>query len=340
MLVTHKNLFQAQPIAVLFSVIALTFAGCQKQNTTQTSNTQDNQTATVQNNDVKTIRIGLQKSGSFVHLRESKQLEEKLKSQGISVQWVEFPSGPPMLEALNTGNLDFGTTGDTPPIFAQAANAKLVYVATELASPKAEAILVPKDSPLTSVAQLKGKSVAVTKGSSANYTLLRALESQHLTFKDIDPKYLQPADARAAFESGKVDAWTVWEPFLSSAKIDLNARVLTDATGLKPNTSFYLASSNFAKQHPELVVEVVEAIGQADKDITANPQKFATVIQKITGLSPEVALSSVVARNYGVKYIDQATIAGQQQIADTFYAQKLIPKPIQVKDIVWTPPAK
>ncbi len=287
---------------------------------------------------IREIRIGLQKSGSLVYLRDQQILERKLAGQGIRVKWVEFPSGPPMLEALNTGNLDFGTTGDSPPIFAQAAGAKLVYVAREEASPQSEAVIVPADSPIRSVAELKGKSVAVTKGSSANYTLLKALEREGLSFGDITPKYLQPSDARAAFETCQVDAWSIWEPFLSSAKIDLNARVLTDADGLKPNTSFYLASRDFAQQHPDLVQQFVTAIGEADQAINADPAAFAKIIEQITGLRPQIALASVKARNYGVHYIDEATIEAQQQVADAFYQQKLIPKPIQVRDIVWTPP--
>lgn len=284
------------------------------------------------------VRIGLQKSGPLVYLRDAQLLEQNLAQQGIKVKWVEFPSGPPMLEALNTGNLDLGTTGESPPIFAQAAGAKLVYIAVEKASPKAEALIVPANSTIKSVAELKGKNVAVTKGSSANYTLLKALERDHLSFSDITPKYLQPADARAAFESGQVDAWAIWDPFLSSAKIELNAKVLTDTEGLKPNSSFYLASRDFAAQHPDVVVKFVQAIDTADKAITADPVKFGKVIESITGLKPDVALASVKSRNYGVNFLDEATVQAQQQVADAYYRQQLIPKAVAVKDIFWYPP--
>ena len=214
-----------------------------------------------------------------------------------------------------------------------------MYVAYENPSPQSEAVIVPANSTLKSVAELKGKSVAVTKGSSANYTLLKALERDKLSFADIDVKYLQPSDARAAFESGKLDAWTVWEPYLSSAKIELKARVLTDATGLKPNnTSFYLASTDFAQKHPDVVKDIVKAIDEADKAITADPVTFSKMIQKVTNLKPDVALASVKSRNYGVNYITDDIIQAQQQEADTFYKNKLLPKQIQVKDIVWYPP--
>ena len=324
--------------------ISLLLAGCQ-QNTSKSANaatTNEAHTNDAKSGDAKPleeVRIGLQSSGALVYLRESKLLEKSLEKSGIKVNWVQFQSGPPMLEALNTNNIDFGTTGDTPPIFAQAAGSNLVYVAYEKPSPQSEAVIVPANSTLKSVAELKGKSVAVTKGSSANYTLLKALERDKLSFADIDVKYLQPSDARAAFESGKLDAWTVWEPYLSSAKIELKARVLTDATGLKPNnTSFYLASTDFAQKHPDVVKDIVKAIDEADKAITADPVTFSKMIQKVTNLKPDVALASVKSRNYGVNYITDDIIQAQQQEADTFYKNKLLPKQIQVKDIVWYPP--
>ncbi|WP_051940229.1 aliphatic sulfonate ABC transporter substrate-binding protein [Stenoxybacter acetivorans] len=325
-------------IKSIYSLLAITLTGltlgaCRSETDTAASGDEAAGKAKVSE-----VRIGLQKSGSLVYLRDVRYLEDVWAKQGIQVKWVEFPSGPPMLEALNTGNLDLGTVGDSPPIFAQAAGAKLMYVANELPSPKAEAIIVPANSPIRSVSELKGKAVAVTKGSSANYTLLKALERDKLTFDDIKPKYLQPADARAAFETGQVAAWAIWEPYLSSVKIELNARVLTDGEGLKPNTGFYLASKDFAQAHPDLVEQFVSAVGEADKAITANPEKYGKIIENITGLKPEIALSSVTARNYGVSYISADTIQAQQQVADAFYRQKLIPKPIQVKDIVWNPP--
>ncbi len=313
--------------------ISLWLTGCQ-QNATKSANA----TATNDSKKLEEVRIGLQSSGALVYLRESKLLEKSLEKSGIKVSWVQFQSGPPMLEALNTNNIDFGTTGDTPPIFAQAAASNLVYVAHEKSSPQAEGVIVPANSSLKSVAELKSKAVAVTKGSSANYTLLKALERDKLSFSDIDVKYLQPSDARAAFEAGKLDAWTVWEPYLSSAKIELKARVLTDTTGLKPNTDFYLASTNFAQQHPEVVQEIIKAIGEADKAITNDPVAFGKTIEKITNLKPEVALAAVKARNYGVSYMTEDIIQAQQQEADTFYKNKLIPKQLNVKDIVWYPP--
>src|ERR1700709_1548565 len=186
----------------------------------------------------KVVRIGFQKYGKLVLLKSKGTLDDKLKALGYNVTWTEFPSGPPLLEALNVGAVDFGNTGEAPPIFAQAAGAPIRYVAYEPPAQKGEAILVQKDSPLKSVADLKGKKVAVAKGSNAHYLLVKALEKAGVKYEDITPAFLAPADARAAFESGAVDAWSIWDPYQSAADITLGAKTLTDATGLVPNTQF------------------------------------------------------------------------------------------------------
>ena len=213
---------------------------------------------------VAEIRIGHQKSGSLVFLKDQKFLEQELAKQKIQVKWVEFPSGPPMLEALNTGNLDFATTGEAPPVFAQAASSGLVYVAHEKASPDSEGLLIPKGSTITDPKQLKGKRIAVTKGSSAHYTLVQALKKYGIAYTDVQPIYLQPSDARAAFEQGNVDAWVVWEPYRAAAEKQLGARTLFNAEGLKPSYSFYLARKEFAAEHPELIQAVVAQVDKAD----------------------------------------------------------------------------
>ena len=155
----------------------------------------------------KVVRVGYQKYGKLVLLKGKGTLEEKLRPLGYEVTWTEFPSGPPLLEALNVGAVDFGIAGETPPIFAQAAGAPLVYLAYDPPAPQGEAILIPKDSPLKSVADLKGKKVALNKGSNVHYLLVRALEKAGLKYTDIEPVFLAPSDALAAFSRGSVDAW-------------------------------------------------------------------------------------------------------------------------------------
>lgn len=289
-------------------------------------------------NTPKEIRIGIQKSGSLVYLKDQKFLEQALKAQNIQVKWLEFPSGPPMLEAMNTGNLDFATTGESPPVFAQAANAGLVYVAHEVAAPNSEGLLLPKNSPITDAKQLKGKRIAVAKGSSAHYTLVQALKKHGLAYGDITPVYLQPADARAAFEQGNVDAWVVWEPYRAAAEAQLGAKTLFNTEGLKPSYSFYLASKDFAIAHPELVKTVVEQVNKADQAINADLDGFGKITAKLVGLPEDIAIEAVKRRNYGTRYMTPEVVVEQQKVADAFYGLKLIPKAIQVQDIVWQVP--
>src|SRR6202007_305753 len=190
----------------------------------------------------KVIRIGFQKYGKLVLLKGRGTLEEKLKPLGYQVSWTEFPSGPPLLEALNVGAIDFGIAGETPPIFAQAAGAPLVYLAYDPPAPQGEAILVPKDSPLHSIADLRGKKVALNKGSNVHYLLVKALENAGLKYTDIQPVFLAPADALAAFTRGAVDAWVIWDPYEAAAEASTGARLLTDRTGLLANHQFYFFS--------------------------------------------------------------------------------------------------
>jgi sulfonate transport system substrate-binding protein len=180
----------------------------------------------------KTVRIGYQKYGTLVLLKGKGLLEEKLEKIGYTVTWTEFPAGPQLLEALNVGAVDFGTTGETPPIFAQAAGAPLIYIAHEPPAARGEAILVPKDSPIKTVADLKGKTVTLNKGSNVHYLLVKALEEAGLRYSDIKTSFLPPADARAAFEQGAVDAWVIWDPFQAAAEVAIEARELRNGEAL------------------------------------------------------------------------------------------------------------
>ena len=288
----------------------------------------------------ETLRIGYQKYGTLVLLKASGTLEKRLASQGIDVKWTEFPGGPQLLEGLNLGSIDFGTTGEAPPIFAQAAGADLLYVAHEPPAPLSEAILLPKDSAITSVAQLKGKKIALNKGSNVHYLLVRALEEAGLSIRDITPVYLPPADARAAFERGSVDAWVIWDPFQAAAEQQLQARTLRDGQGLVSNHQFYLAARPFAERHPDVIGALVEEIRTVGEWTQRSPEQATAQVAPLLGLSADITRIAVQRQGYGARWIDEPVVAAQQRIADTFSQLKLIPKPLSIRDVVWTPPAK
>ena len=194
------------------------------------------------------LRIGYQKSSTLLTILKVRgQLEQDLAPLGVKVSWHEFSSGLPLLEALNVGGVDLSAdVADTVPVFAQAAGAQLTYFAQESPSPSAQAIVVRADSPIASVAELKGKKIAVTKAAGSHYLLIAALEKAGIRFKDIEPAYLSPADGRAAFERGAIDAWVVWDPFLAAAQRQAKVRVLADGTGIASYQRYYLASTKFA----------------------------------------------------------------------------------------------
>ena len=288
----------------------------------------------------KELRIGYQKYGTLVILKARGTLEKRLAEKGVAVKWTEFPFGPPLLEAINVGSIDVGTTGEAPPIFAQAAGADLVYIGNEPPAPSAEALIVPKDSPVRSVADLKGKKIAVGKGSNANFLLVKLIENAGLKFSDVEVAYLPPADARAAFESGRVDAWAIWDPFLAAAEKQLNARSVADGKGAVANHQFYLAARAYAEKHPEIVHILLEEIDKIDQWGRQNPKEVAKFIAPLIGIDLPIIDVAAHRLTYGVKPVTPEVIAAQQKIADKFYELKLVPKHVKVSDATWNPGGK
>lgn len=279
----------------------------------------------------QTLRIGYQKSSTLLTLLKARGgLEQRLQAQGIRVSWHEFPSGLPLLEALNLGNVDVSAdVADTVPIFTQAAGARLTYFAREAPSPTAQAILVPAESPLTSLADLKGKRVAVTKAAGSHYLLIQALAKAGLTFKDITPAYLIPADGRAAFENRKVDAWVTWDPYVASAQHQQGARILADGKGLASYQRYYLAGSDYAKAHPQVLQQVYLALRETGAWVKSDPASAAAILGPLWGnLDSATVQQANARRSYDVQPVRPDNLAEQQQIADAFYKEGLLPKAV------------
>lgn len=279
------------------------------------------------------LRIGFQKSSTLLTLLKAEgALEKRFASSGIEVKWVEFPAGPQLLEGLNVGAIDFGYVGEAPPIFAQAAGANFVYAGYEESSPKAEALIVPKDSPIKTVADLKGKKIALNKGSNVHYLLVRLLEKHGLKYADVQPVFLPPADARAAFERGSVDAWVIWDPYTAAAQQQIGARILADGTGVVNNYAFFLAERQFATQRPEVISTLFEVLQQNGQWINKNGRAAAVRIAPLQGL--DTAVVEQTLRNFSnvFKPISGPVIEAQQKLGDTFFELKLIPRAISVKD--------
>jgi sulfonate transport system substrate-binding protein len=332
----------SQTFALLFAVgfsLILTVSACTPTQPTNTTTTPTSTVAPVnsskpeQSQQSNVIRIGYQKYGTLSILKSRGSLEKRLEPQKTSVQWLQFPAGPQLLEALNAGSIDFGHTGEAPPIFAQAAGAPLVYVANEPPNPKGEAILVPKDSPIKDVAGLKGKKVVFNKGSNVQYLVVEALTAAGLKYSDIQPVYLPPADARAVFEQGSVDAWAIWDPFFTVAKRATAARILKDGEGLVANREFYLAAKPFNDQYPDRTKAILEELQKVDEWARTQPTEVAKQLSPELGIDVATLEEVAKRRPYGVLPITDEVVIYQQKVADTFFDLKLLPKQVKVAEV-------
>jgi sulfonate transport system substrate-binding protein len=275
-----------------------------------------------------TLIVGDQKGTSAKALLTAAGLEDT----PYTIEWKEFTAGPPMLEALNADAIHVGMVGNTPPIFAAAAGGTFKMVATASYTGKGDTILVPKDSPIQSVADLKGKTVAVAEGSSANYNLLAQLDKAGVKYSDIEVKNLQPSDALAAFSNGHVDAWAVWDPYTSQAVVDEGARVLADGDGLVNGLNFQVASQA-ALDDPATTAalrDYVNRITKAQLWSADHQDEWATVWAEQTGLSEAVTLAAAKNRPVTPQPIDQSVIDSEQEMADTFVDNGLIPDEVDV----------
>jgi aliphatic sulfonates family ABC transporter substrate-binding protein len=285
-------------------------------------------------NTAKTFRIGLQKNGAILVARQQKAIEKALEPLQVQISWHEFQFGPPLLEALNAGAIDFGTTGDAPPIFAQAARANLYYVATHGGAQNA--IIVPEASPVKTVADLKGKKIGVGKASSAHSLLLAALDKAGLAFGDVTPVYLAPADAGAAFARGSIDAWSIWDPFLAVAEKQQPVRTVANSNYTYPATSFYLANKDYADANPDVVKIALAELTKATAWTKANPDEAAKLFSEATNVALDAQRKTVERTLFSVSPVTADVAQRQQGTADRFYKIGLLPKPIRVADIVWT----
>jgi len=284
---------------------------------------------------LKELRIGYQKTSILLAVKAQRALEKRFEPEGIAVKWVEFPYGPPLLEALNAGAIDYGYTGNAPPIFAQAAHANIQYVAVIPTRGYGQGIVVPDASPLHALTDLRGKKVAVAKGSSAHDLLVSALESANVPWAEITPVYLAPADAAAAFSRGAVDAWSIWDPFYAIAELKQKARALPIDPLAEEQHSFFLANSDFLARHGDVVAAINEEIANTTQWAGAHRGELAALFSEASGVDLVAQQRSVDRADFTFGPLTDAIIAQQQTVADRFYRVGLIPTSITVRDIVW-----
>jgi sulfonate transport system substrate-binding protein len=284
---------------------------------------------------LKELRIGYQKIGALLIVKAQKALEQQFEPQCVRVRWVEFAFGPPLLEALGAEAIDYGYTGDAPPIFAQAARAKLLYAAAIPARGYGQAIVVPAASSIQDVSGLAGKKVAVAKASSAHNLLVAALESAKLPWTAITPIYLAPPDAAAAFVRGAIDAWSIWGPFFAIAELKQKAHALPLDRKVTTQNSFFLVNSGFAAKHPEVVATINGAVATTTTWADDHRDQVAAILAEASGVDLAAEQRSVDRAEFTFGPLNNDVLAQQQEVADRFQKLDLIPAPIRVRDIVW-----
>ena len=280
------------------------------------------------------LRVGFQKGEpTLVAAKQNRALETALAPLGVEVEWLEFPFGPPMLEAMRVGSIDFGGVGDTPPVFAQAAHADLLYVAAQPAG--ASAILLPPGSTLQTLHDLKGKKLAYARGSSAHNLAIAAVEKAGLTWNDIVPVSLAPADAAAAFERGGIDAWSIWDPYFALYETRPGVRVLASSADIVAQNSFFIATRSYVVANPQVVTRTIETLGNVDAWAATHRSDVASLLAAGTGLPADVELRAINRSPLKTLPMNDAFADSQQQVADRFHALGLIPTAINVRTQVW-----
>lgn len=289
---------------------------------------------------VTTLKIGFQKTNLPVIAQQQRSIETALEPLKVGVEWVEFSAGPPLVEALNVGAVHLGWTGDAPPIFGQSSGAEIVYVAALPPNGLGEAIATKAGNGIEKVADLKGKKVAVGKGTSAHNLLVAALEANGLTLDQIEPVYLSPADGAAAFASDSVDAWAVWDPFLAIAEWQHKPTILVRAPEVFAVNTYFLGNAPFAKDadNAPIIAKTIEALGQSAAWADANRDKVAQALHEVTGVPLEAQKIAADRAEFGIFALTPEIIAGQQATADRFFKLGLIPNAIKIQDAVWAQP--
>jgi sulfonate transport system substrate-binding protein len=241
-----------------------------------------------------------------------------------------------MMEAMNVGSIDYGAVGDSPPVFAQSAGAAIVYAAGQPIT-NGQGILVPANSAIRSIAELKGKRVGFTKGSSAHNVIVQTLEKAGLTYADITPVYLTPPDAGPAFANGSIDAWSIWDPYFAIGEIKQNGRILVNAAEITKTNSFYIANRDFAKNHGPVLQQIIDVTSSTAKWAETHRDEVAKALSAVTNIPLDIQIVAANRSSFAVGPITDDIIATQQGVADRFFKLGLIAKQVVVRAAVWNP---
>lgn len=290
----------------------------------------------------KGVVFATQKNGVPFLAQQRGEFEKRLAARGIGpVKWVEFPSGPPLIEAIRAGAVDIGLVGDTPVVYAQVANTDLYYVATQsFPGLVGSGLLVPARSKVTSIAELKGKKIAYTKGSAAEFALAISLKQVGLKLNDIQPANLSPGDAQTALANGSVDGWLIWDPFYTLAQIRGGARAVPLPTGSDIRTvAYYVASGHFTRDRTDVLRAVLDELRAEAAWGNAHRDYYRDEVAKSTRLPVEV-LNGMLARYkdflFRVDPVTPDVVANQQKVSDYLFDAGVIPTKVDAAKAAWS----
>ncbi|MBW4589870.1 aliphatic sulfonate ABC transporter substrate-binding protein [Aetokthonos hydrillicola Thurmond2011] len=283
----------------------------------------------------KVLRIGYQQAGDLV--RVSGVLEKRLEPLGVKVQWLQFKQGPQLMEGMNVGRVDLGSVGNTPPIYAQAAGADIVYLVGRVpAIGTGHAFVTPPNSPIKNFKDIKGQKVVFQKGSATHYFVLLALEEAGLKYSDIQPISISNVDAASAFFQGKIPVWVGYDPFLAIGERDKKVQILRDSQGLDLPGGYYIGARKFAEANLDLLKIVIEEIQKISKWADENPKETAKLLIPETKLDLDIQEKVNSRSSFQLSQIDSERIKSQQRVIDYFYKEGLLPKPLDLEKVLLT----
>jgi len=324
----------------VLALAGLAAAGCSSSSSTSaagtsaTSSSSPSASSSVNLSSV-TLNVGDQKGTGAEAVLSAAGL---LNTLPFKVNWSDFTSGPPMLEAMASGSVDIGGVGDAPPAFAASGGEAVEIVGARTTNGDQDALVVPKGSPITSLSQLKGKKIAYGSGSSGNYNLLTVLNKASLTTKDVTLVNLQPAEALAAFTSGSVAAWDIWPPYVQQVVAQDGARVLAQGSQYGNPYSFEVASKA-AVANPEKAAAIKVYLATLDKAYVwtaTHPTAWATAWAKASGLPTSIMDTAAKVDANTPAQITSSTISAEQNLANQFYAAGLIPNKVDISSYITT----
>ena len=318
-------------LATSLTLISCTEESPKTETQLSASNVSDIKTSGIK---TKVLHMGYQQAGDLI--RVTKVLEKRLEPLGIKVEWAQFAQGPQLMEAMNVGKIDLGLVGETPPIFAQAAGAQIAYIVGRRGNGRKSAIAVPPNSPIKSIKDIKGQKVVFQKASTAHYFIIRALEDAGLKYSDIQVLSIPNVEASAAFLQGKIPVWVTGDPHLAIAEKAGKVRVIKNAQELDSPGGYYIGEKQFIIDNAELLRIVIEEIDKIERWAEIHPKETTKLIAPEQKLPTDVMNLVISRRGYGLRAISPNLINEQQRIADYFYKNGLLPKPLNVQEAMLT----